>query len=245
MSYPGARIPHSVTTHTANKAVAATQRSWQTFTATVPVGVLSAACVAAGLTLCFLGKRIFKLFLGITGFLGGTLLGVLVLGFLGFPPNVASWNRWAVVVLCGVALMAACLLAWRMAIYMAGGLGGLLASLILCYLLPNFVVIEWWSRLLIDLILVGVGVFLVMRYEDSVIAVTTAFMGALSTVLGVDFYCQTGFVNHLVEMLTSKRITLSAMNPQQYYMLIMLVALAVAGLVSQFLIKPKGYAREQ
>lgn len=207
-------------------------------------GIFAAICIVAGLTLCILGKRIFKLFLGLTGFLGGAFIAFLALGIVGLQPTAGSWGLWAVVLFSGLFLMLVCLFTWQVAVYLVGALGGFLAGLILCNVLPESLVERVFVRVVMCLIGTGLGLVYVYKYDELVIAITTAITGALSTTVGADFYLKTDFRERIVEMLTSRKIDV-LMNKGNYAMLALTVAFAVSGLVLQLTVNSKGLKREK
>jgi hypothetical protein len=137
--------------------------------------LIALVSIAFGLLNCFFGYRIFKVMLGIYGFLLGALVGALVAG------GLAGGQTWVLLVgaivggIVGAALM---VLLYLVGVFVVGALAGvLLANAVgaaLGFTMPTWVVI-------ILAVVVGIVALILQR---AVLILATALSGAWAVVSG-------------------------------------------------------------
>lgn len=153
---------------------------WQWWTTLQPQGRLLAGLVqiAVGLAVTFLGFRIFRTLLALTGFVIGASFG-LSLGSGATVPATA--------LLLALALgLAGALLLWalfRVGALLAGAALGLAVAGGVTASLPATVNVQWdWLLLLVGLVL---GAILAWRLQRPLVVIATSLVGAWGTMIGV------------------------------------------------------------
>ena len=182
------------------------------------LNLINGLSVIIGLIYCFLGYRIFKFILGLTGFLiGGALVG-------GVAYAISQQEVTGILMgVVGGALGAALLVAlyfvgvFLLGAVLGGGLGFLLAALAGGSPEP--------AILIILAIIGGVVALFVQKF---MIIVTTAFSGAFNVVIGVAYFA-TGAVD-----LTNLERFIRYGGTRLYVTLLCGLALGVAGVIVQY-----------
>jgi hypothetical protein len=185
------------------------------------VSLAALGAIAFGLLQCFFGYRMFRVILGITGFiLGGLLAGLLVY-------NLTDSQLFGVIAgviggLIGAGLMAGL---YIVGVFVIGALfGGLAASLLLP--LGGGSPPAWLVVLLA--ILVGV---LAMIFQKLMIVIATSFGGAWWAISGIA--AMTG----AIEMASLRGFPLELQNAGTGWLVAWLV-LAIVGLIVQYSRRP-------
>lgn len=167
----------------------------------IPAGVFSTivlgTAIVSGAALCFFGHRLFKVALGIAGFVCGFVIAAYIGWKMTAPVEVMHQVRAypdildammnaknpAVLMVCGLAGgVAGALLSTfldRVGVFMIGAsLGVLLANLALAQIPPNAYVIAL-------AILALLGGILALTYRRAIVIISTALNGALAMMFGM------------------------------------------------------------
>ena len=174
--------------------------------------------ILVGTIQCFFGYRIFKIVLGLTGFLVGGALG----GAIGF--EVAQEEIVALVAgllggLIGAALL---VVLYFIGIFLMGAfLGGLLGAVM-------FALAESSAEPALLLILAVIAGVIALIFQKLMIIVSTGFGGAWSVVTGIAYFT-TGAIDptHLEELSRSGRSHL-------YAIVLCWISLGIVGVVVQY-----------
>ncbi|KAG0336543.1 hypothetical protein BG004_008004 [Podila humilis] len=201
---------------------------------TVQAGIAGAILIVAGLLLCFFGYRLFHVTMFLIGFYffgnvsyigmsnGGvtnsTLLLVIsiVVGILGGLLLVCC-SRLGVAVLGALALysLGLWILGWK-----SGGL------------IPSST-----GRAIFLGVLAAVGFIFGFIRERETVIIGSALVGAYSTVIGIDMYAHTGFVNQADSFINSKNNIdnrVDDLDWKQYALLAAFIVLTLLGAFIQF-----------
>lgn len=206
-----------------------------------PVTVLfGIVLMCVGLLLDFLGIRLFRLVIGLTGFILGALAAYVAL--LNIHLHYQSFgSRLDAVLLVGSAVsglvgvgLSWCM--WYWTLLGLGALGGLcLGILALGMLLPDPPVTLFWMRPVVLVFCGIVGAVLVRRFERPLIVFSTAVIGSLLLCFGLDVFLDTGFDVLLLKLLANED-TVDAVIRQERVLGMTLVCagMAILGMVVQF-----------
>lgn len=192
------------------------------------MSLLIGLIVLIGIACCFFGYRIFKLILGLTGFvIGGSLAGTAGYGISG--------GKEAVTFLAGIVggLIGAALIVtlYLIGVFLIGAfLGGLLGGVLFAVFNSN----PESAVLLILAITCGV---LALFYQKHMIILSTAFGGAWSVVTGISFFTAGNF------NFTNVKQFLRFGGTHLYVTFFCWIALGIAGFIVQY--KPIPKAEEQ
>lgn len=206
---------------------------------TFPEGILGVLCIAGGLILCFLGKRIFKLFLGIVGFLAGVLLAILGLSITGEQLNTVDPFHWIFVTVGGLALCILCFYVWKLAVYLTGTMGGFALSLYLCSILPAESMQDLKLRAAFHVAFTVAGAIAVVYLEDTILIIATGIAGALIACYGADLFNPESHFRSRIYQMAMTAVVESEERQMDRVITVFAIALAVTGVVVQFLTRPK------
>ncbi len=175
-----------------------------------------------GVVQCFFGYRIFKIILGLMGFLiGGVLAAAMGFAFTG--QEIIALLSGLVGGIIGAALM---LVLYFVGIFLLGAfLGGVLGTVL-------FAVAESYPVPAVLLILAVVTGVIALIFQKFMIIVATGFGGAWSVVTGIAYFT-TGAIDP-----TNFERMFSAGGSQIYIIVLCWIALGTVGVVVQYLFAP-------
>jgi hypothetical protein len=159
---------------------------------TVPGGI---ALIAIGLFLAFMGRRLFKLFLGISGFIvgGSAFLYVLTVVSTHFHIEVSRWALWAIGIVGGLLGSALFNKLWRWAVYGMSGYGGVMLGFWILGMISDTPLNQYIERTTFLVIFAIIGLFLAHFVDEFVVITSSALMGAFTAVFGYDMIHFVGF----------------------------------------------------
>lgn len=188
-----------------------------------PLWMFAAFSIIAGILVCFWGYRIFKLVLGLAGFLAGAWLFYMVgMHFTG-RPGVLTIILTIFGGLIGASLS---VFFYYIGLFLVGALGG--------WHLGMLIAGATWTALVlaVPIALAVVGGILAIFFQKLVVVVSTAFFGAWGIVAGGFYFLGSGlFPADLFMRPVPALESLRAMNP---LFVLVWFALAAAGLVYQY-----------
>lgn len=195
-----------------------------------------AIAVIIGLVLCFLGTRLIVFFSAAVGAIAGVVLSFMTLSVFNREPRYDDACTWIVTSLVTIASVILCVYLWRVAVYLAGALGGLCLSFFLCPIIQQHFTTFHPQALQISfqLLLAAAGAVLTYFFEGLVLIVLTSFVGACVTVYGVDTYAQKGFATSINAAISGLNMSDFAYR-EQYPMLLAVAVLTVLGIVFQMM----------
>ena len=187
------------------------------------LNVIIGLSILVGAVQCFLGYRIFKFILGLTGFLiGGALAGVI--GYAISQQEVVALLAGLVGGFIGAALLIAL---YFIGVFLIGALlGGILGAVF-------FAVAGSSPEPAVLLILAVIAGVIALIFQKFMIIVSTGFGGAWSVVMGIAYFT-TGAIDptNLERMFRSGGTLL-------YAILLCWIALGIVGVIVQFKSAPK------
>ena len=210
-------------------------------------GLLGSILIYAGLLMCFVGKRFFKLFLSVVGMAGGSIIGFIIMA------HVRDWGvaipnevtiTYVVAGIMGLVVAAVCLYVWKIGVYVGAGLGGYALITYILSLQVGGIIENQIGRQGALVIGVALGLLAAMFLEDLAISIASSFAGALSTMYGLDCFLNTGFRAQIYDQAIKRTFIIPTMTGEMYMMFAGTLGLAVLGVVVQLLSSSsKGYGR--
>ncbi|KAJ3034543.1 hypothetical protein HDV00_004956 [Rhizophlyctis rosea] len=194
-------------------------------------GVTGAILIATGLVFCFLGRRLFKPTLFLTGFfIGGTFL-ILNLLQKKFG-NISDVIYVICILIAGLVVGGLCLCFFKLALLALGALLGLvIAQLILMAGVGNLV--DGGTRTVIIVVLMLLTALLVLFTEHMVITLSTALTGATAVTLGIDVYVHTGLTVIITMILQYSLPPIKSIPPKAWGLAGGGLGLAILGIIVQ------------
>ncbi len=188
-----------------------------------PDGSLALAAafgVLMGLTQCFFGYRLFKVFLGLSGF----IVGAILLGNIGWVISENEGLALIAAVMGGVIGAGVSLFLYLVGIFIVGALmGGILGSTFLNHAADQVAGMADVTEIVILLLMVVLGGILALFFQKLIIVASTASTGAWSAINGLAYFV-TGSVGLEVERQSEAAILIT----------VCWLALAAVGLATQY-----------
>jgi hypothetical protein len=186
-------------------------------------GLTAAAAVLFGLLCCFWGFRMFRIILGILGFvIGAMLVGQFVYSLTdgGMVLTVIA------AIFGGIIGSALVVFVYFIGIFLAGAAAA--------YLLVNMLAspIGFMQNTAVVVIVAIIGGIIALIFQKIIIIVSTAFIGAWCFVSGLFFFFGSGI--HPLEVTELSWILNNYYYPQFLVMLIFFLLLGTAGCIFQF-----------
>jgi hypothetical protein len=208
-------------------------------------GVIGGIAVVVGLLMCFSGKRFFKVFLSLVGFIAGVVGGLLAMAFVTPLMNFSNPDMvtWIVAGILGVVGALVCLYAWKIGVYLGAGLGGYSIMTYILSLKAGGVIENELGRHGAIAVGVGLAVIAAIFLEDIAIVIASAISGSLISMVGLDCYFNTGFRVQVWDIAIKQTTKMPDLSGHMYYMFAGTLALAVLGVVVQLLSPSKGFGR--
>lgn len=186
------------------------------------LNVIIGLSILFGAVQCFFGYRIFKIILGLMGFLIGGVLAA-AMGFAIFEQEIIALVSGLVGGIIGAALM---VVLYFVGIFLIGAfLGGVLGTVL-------FAVAETYPEPVVLLILAVITGVIALIFQKFMIMVATGFGGAWSVVTGIAYFT-TGAIDP-----TNLESMFRADGSQLYIIVLCWIALGTVGVVVQYLSAP-------
>lgn len=214
----------------------------------MPFGV---GFMVVGLMLACLGRRIFKMFLSVSGFIvgGSTVLYVIIQIETFSKSQFSSWFFWVSGIIGG--LLGAYLFnkAWKLAVYALSAYGGVMGGFWILGMLNGTPVLHYIEPT-VFLGICGLVCLILARFIDELIVITaSSMMGGFTVVFGFDMIKCVGFrvfvkntidntpvniVNHVVEHF----------HHEIRFCMLAVLFITVVGIYVQFRYQPRSYDRD-
>ena len=180
--------------------------------------VIIGLSILVGAVQCFLGYRLFKIILGLTGFLLGGVLGGAV-GYTIWPQEVAALAAGLVGGIIGAAVLVGL---YFIGVFLIGALlGGVLGQVF-------FAVAEANPQPVVILIIAVIVGVIALIFQKLMIIVSTGFGGAWIVVVGITY-----FTTGAIDLTNLERMYRSG-GSLTYAMLLCWTALGIIGVVVQY-----------
>lgn len=207
--------------------------------------------IAVGLLLTFMGRRIFKMFLGISGFVVGGSSALFVLiklsMLIGFNPSRTVY--WVVGIIGGLLGSLLFNKAWKWAVYCLSAYGGVMVGFWILGMINGTALNQYVERNTFLFIFAAIGVFLANYVDEFIIITASSLTGAFTCVFGFDLMKFVGFRAFVKNAIDSTPINLVdhiMEHVQSDIRICMIVALfiAVCGIYVQYRHQPRSYDRD-
>jgi hypothetical protein len=201
-----------------------------------PPGLIIAGAVSilVGLFLCFCGKRFFKPFLALVGFVAGFGVGLFVLLWIDAEGKLAQSWFLLIPVVVGIVVAGLCLWIVKMAILCGAAAGGFALGMSLMSVRDGALIPHSIGRLGFLAAIVAICVVLAWFFETLIVCITSAALGAFMAVSGVDLFAKTGFLEAALEAVQVREVRVKVTMPL-LGMCSLVLGLAAAGIVTQYL----------
>ena len=198
--------------------------------------------IALGTYLALFGKKFFKVFLALIGFVAFGVAGLYLLLLLddiwGFGEN-RRVIFYVVILLCACLGAGVSVVAWRVGVYAAAAAGGFFTGVFLMSIFAG--ITNHLSRQVFLTICTVASIVLVSFFDEIVIKAASSMVGALLLMCGLDCFLEGGYNEVVLNMLNTKKLV---MNPGVYGMLAGTAALALGGFAFQTVYGGKGFGRK-
>ncbi|KAL1917092.1 uncharacterized protein VTP21DRAFT_5290 [Calcarisporiella thermophila] len=203
---------------------------------TIHLIVVACLLMGTGLLLALCGYTNIRLVMFAAGALTFGFLTWLVL--LNVEPS-DGYGRHSdtifLVVSVGVGLVAGVLLAycWRLAIWLLGGLSGILLGIwILSW--KTELISQAWGRILLLSLMSILGVILSVAFDRIAFIFTTSFTGTFGFLCGLDVFLNTGFLMSILYIIDPRHDYNYNANPQALGMVGGVAVLTLIGILIQY-----------
>lgn len=216
----------------------------------IPVGI---AIIVVGLFLAFVGRRLFKAFLTLSGFLIGAsatlYLMVLISELLKFIIDKPYY--WGLAIVGGILGALLFNRAWKSGMYALSAYGGVMVGIWALGMLINTPVMQYIDRT-VFLIVCGVIGFISASYVDELsIIASSSLAGATAIVFGYDMIQNNGFRTFIRHSIDAKGINLtnevlkefSIDNPVRSCFIVVLF-ITIVGIYVQYRYQPRSFDKE-
>lgn len=215
---------------------------------------IGAALIAIGLTLAFLGRRIFKLFLTISGLIVGASSAMYLIFYIetNFASNddpAPAYIFWAASFIGGIFGAYLFNTAWRWGIYLMSAYGGYMLAVWVLGMIPQ----QYLQHInnLVVLILFSVAGGIAAHYVDELVVISaSSLMGSFTAVFGFDFIYPSGFRDYVKNIVSNTELGLNQLiadamaQDKINYCLLGVMFLTVVGIYIQYRHQPRSYDRD-
>jgi hypothetical protein len=185
--------------------------------------------ILVGTIQCFFGYRIFKVILGLTGFLMGGALAASV-GYALSQAVVVAILAGLVGGVIGASLM---IVLYYIGIFLMGAFfGGLIGTAVFMAIQNHPEPVAWLIFAVISTILAIIAGVLALIFQKLMIIIATAFAGAWGVVTGIAYFT-TGVIDP-----TNIDRMLGLKGAQLYTILLSWLALGIVGVIVQYVFAP-------
>lgn len=209
----------------------------------VEKSTVGVAFFVIGVYLALFGKRHFKLFLGLIGFIAFSLVSLSLLLILDGNFDMGENRRtifWVVIGICGALGAAISVVAWRIGVYAAAAVGGFFMGTFFMTAFASLT--SHVSRQVFQVLCAISAVLLVSFFDELVIKAASAMTGSILTVCGLDCFLETGFNETILNVLYNHN--LESVGPGIYGMLAVTAAATVGGFAYQCLCGGRGFGNK-
>lgn len=193
--------------------------------------------IVGGFLFCFLGHRLFKIVLFLAGFFSIGLL-VLYACIRISPPAAADSTRKLVYFIVAIVfgllggLLFMCF--WKLGLAAIGALAGFAFSMFLLSLSNDGLINHHAGRVIFIVAFIIIGILLIMIFEKHLLLIGTSVFGGYAFILGLDFFIQTGFTQHLLAFLNGSPNSFYKANSKIYAMLASMIVIIILGVIIQY-----------
>ncbi|KAL1919310.1 uncharacterized protein VTP21DRAFT_2003 [Calcarisporiella thermophila] len=207
---------------------------------TIPVQAILLACflLLIGIYFTFFGYRTirFTVFLGGAIFFGlitwiGLYNGQPASGYGTHAPTIFFVVSIGVGLICG-AILACC---WRLGVWLLGALAFWVLGLWILSWRADGVIHVYWGRILFLTLMALLGFIIAIFFDRFIVIVSTSIIGAFCFFFGLDIFLNTGFANATILFLNNRYFVTYSGNSAALGMLGGTAALAILGIVVQYL----------
>jgi hypothetical protein len=186
-------------------------------------GIAAAVSVLAGVLICYWGYRIFKVMLGIAGFIAGMWLFYLI--GMQFTGHVGALT--VILMIFGGLLGASLSVAfYYIGVFLIGALGGWNLGLLIAGATGTVFL------LVIPIVLAVIGGILAIFFQRLIVTVSTAFLGAWGVVAGGFYLLGSGMAP--VDLFRSPSLMIESLRRMNPLFVLVWLVLAVTGIVYQY-----------
>lgn len=215
----------------------------------VPGGI---ALIAIGLFLVVMGRRLFKLFLGISGFIVGGSAFLYVLTVLHTHLNIefSRWMFWTVGIIGGLIGSILFNKMWKWAVYGMSGYGGVMLGFWILGMISDTPVNQYIERTTFLVIFAIIGLFMAHFIDEFVVITSSSLTGAFTAVFGYDMIHFVGFrlfVKNTFDHSPTNIVDIILENNYSNNVRICMIAVlfvAVSGVYIQYRYQPRTYDSE-
>lgn len=158
----------------------------------VPGGI---SLIAIGLFLVVMGRRLFKLFLGISGFIvgGSTFLYILMIASTHLYVPCPRWLFWVMGLVGGFLGSIMFTKIWKWAVYAMSAYGGVMLGFWILGMISDTELNKYIERTTFLVIFAIIGLFMAHFVDEFVVITSSSLMGAFTAVFGFDMIKFVGF----------------------------------------------------
>lgn len=198
---------------------------------TVEGSVFAVLMILTGLVICFFGHRLLKVTLFFAGFYLGSLIGYSILNNVN--NSLPLWGQLLIIIAFGLVFALLASFLFKLGLALLGALFGISIALFINSWRSGGLIKSDWGIILFLCLMAIAGAILILYLQYPLIILATAVLGAFLTMMGIDFFARTGYVQNM-------GVIFSGSNQLVYFdsdvaaMLGVQVALTVIGLVFQY-----------
>lgn len=201
---------------------------------------IGVALFTVGIYLALFGKRHFKIFLGLIGFVAFSLASLYLLLILDGNFEMGENRRiifYVVIGICGALGAAVSVVAWRIGVYAAAAVGGFFAG---TFLMTAFASItSHVSRQVFQALCAISAVLLVSFFDELIIKAASAITGSILATSGLDCFLESGFDEAVLNVLYDHNF--EHVDLDIYGMLAVMAAVAAGGFAYQCMYGGRGF----
>lgn len=217
----------------------------------VPEFIIGTVLIAAGIALAFMGRRIFKVFLTLSGLIIGSSAALYLIVFIeNFTDTLApSYVFWVTCILG--ALFGAYLFntAWKWGIYIMAAFGGYLVGVWTFSFIPPEYQAQIPNKQIFFALFSIIGGIAAKYLDEFVVITSSSLIGAFTIVTGIDLLHPVGFRAHIasftsLQNLNLKACVIQAMGKENiYYCMLGVLFFTIAGIYVQYRHQPRSFDR--
>ena len=215
----------------------------------MPVGI---ALIAAGLFLAFTGRRLFNLFLGVSGFIIGSsvFLYILVSVQTLFALVLPQWAFWVAGLIGGMLGSALFKKMWKWAVYGMSAYGGVMLGLWILGMINGTDLSKYIERNTFLIIFGLIGLLSGHYVDEFVVISSSSLMGAVTAVFGFDMIKPVGFRLFVMNTFDNTSVNIAdvllthTLSDNVRYCMIGVLFITVIGIYIQYRHQPRTYDQE-
>lgn len=221
-----------VTAPSTGEALALADHAWTS-------GILGVILITLGTFLTFTGKRFFKLFLGVSGFLTFGVLGLNLVTWVHeviFTIPHAFYVFWTIAILCGALGAWLCFTMWEIGVLAAAGFGGYSLGVWVMSMKTGLLIEGYMTRSVFLTVCSCAAIAFAWFFDEVAIVVASAISGSMCLVVGVDCFLKWGLAQVLLAMMLQREFgMLAKVDTFVRIELAAVAVLAIMGALVQFL----------